>query len=150
MNFWMNLWLEGVKSQGTHHTVPADAFTVKRRVESGRGGLREVQADGAYVLEGLAASGLRAIRYASEVEGVGRVDANDLDPAVVEAMRRNIAFNGGAAAQRVRPRQGDARMLMMQNAGVRAAFSQLRFASILQRCCVVFARQCPVIFCSRL
>lgn len=71
------------------------------------------------MLEGLAASGLRALRYASEVEGVGRVDANDLDPAVVDAMRRNIAFNGGAA-QRVRPRQGDARMLMMQNAGVGA------------------------------
>jgi tRNA (guanine26-N2/guanine27-N2)-dimethyltransferase len=36
------------------------------------------------VLEGLAASGLRSIRYALEIDGVARIDANDLDGAVVE------------------------------------------------------------------
>lgn len=75
-------------------------------------------AEGAYVLEGLAASGLRAIRYVTEVDGIGRVDANDLDPAVVEAMCRNVVFNGPEVASKVRPRQGDARLLMMQNAGL--------------------------------
>jgi len=78
-----------------------------------------VRQEGARVLEGLAASGLRAIRYAAEIEGVGRVDANDLDASVVEAMKRNVEFNGGAAAAKVRPQQGDARIVMMQNAGVR-------------------------------
>ena len=71
--------------------------------------------DGIRILEGLAASGLRSIRYALEVEGTGRVDANDLDPDVVEAMKRNIQFNGPEAADRMRPLQGDARLAMLQN-----------------------------------
>ena len=49
---------------------------------------------GITVLEGLAASGLRAIRYAKEIEGVGKVVANDLDPAVVGAAQ---PFAVGAA-----------------------------------------------------
>jgi hypothetical protein len=36
-----------------------------------------------------------------------------------QAMKRNVAFNGGAAAAKVQPQQGDARIVMMQNAGVR-------------------------------
>ena len=43
------------------------------------------------MLEALAASGLRAIRYAAEIEGIGRVDANDLDPQVVEVSDINTA-----------------------------------------------------------
>ena len=70
--------------------------------------------DGIRVLEGLAASGLRAIRYAREVPGIARVDANDLDPVVVDAMRRNVAFNGPEASCRVHPIQGDCRIVMMQ------------------------------------
>ena len=66
------------------------------------------------MLEGLAASGLRAIRYAKEVPGIARVDANDLDPAVVDAMRRNVEHNGPEASSRVRPLQGDCRLVMMQ------------------------------------
>lgn len=73
------------------------------------------QVDGIKILEGLAASGLRSIRYALEVEGTGRVDANDLDADVVDAMRRNIRFNGPEAEQRLRPLQGDARVIMLQS-----------------------------------
>lgn len=73
------------------------------------------QVDGIKILEGLAASGLRSIRYALEVEGTGRVDANDLDADVVDAMKRNIRFNGQEAEQRLRPLQGDARVIMLQN-----------------------------------
>lgn len=40
------------------------------------------------MLEGLAASGLRSIRYALEIDGIARIDANDLDGAVVEVPRR--------------------------------------------------------------
>ena len=70
--------------------------------------------DGIKILEGLAASGLRSIRYALEVEGTGRVDANDLDSDAVEAMKRNIQYNGPEAEQRMRPLQGDARVIMLQ------------------------------------
>ncbi|KAL0019904.1 hypothetical protein WJX77_005074 [Trebouxia sp. C0004] len=71
--------------------------------------------DGIKILEGLAASGLRSIRYALEVEGTGRVDANDLDSDAVEAMKRNVQFNGAEAEQRMRPLQGDARVVMLQS-----------------------------------
>ncbi|WIA32628.1 hypothetical protein OEZ86_003431 [Tetradesmus obliquus] len=70
---------------------------------------------GARVLEGLAASGLRSIRYALELDGVSRIDANDVDPAVVESMRANIALNGPGVAARVVPTCSDARLLMLQN-----------------------------------
>ncbi|PSC68820.1 putative tRNA (guanine(26)-N(2))-dimethyltransferase 2 isoform B [Micractinium conductrix] len=71
--------------------------------------------EGVRVLEGLAASGLRAIRYATELEGVWEVVANDLDPSVVESMKRNIAFNGGVAAEKVTTSVGDARLACLQN-----------------------------------
>lgn len=74
---------------------------------------------GARILEGLAASGLRSIRYALELDGVARVDANDLDPAVVETMRGNIRFNGGAAEAKVRACNKDARLLMLESHQVR-------------------------------
>ncbi|KAK1305649.1 putative tRNA (guanine(26)-N(2))-dimethyltransferase 2 [Acorus calamus] len=45
------------------------------------------------VLEALAASGLRAIRYAREVEGIGQITALDNDKVSVEACQRNIQFN---------------------------------------------------------
>lgn len=74
-----------------------------------------MKVDGIKILEGLAASGLRSIRYALEVEGTGRVDANDLDSDAVEAMKRNIQYNGPEAEQRMRPLQGDARVIMLQS-----------------------------------
>eukprot|EP00887_Chlorella_sp_A99_P005640 scaffold1.g5640.t1 len=75
-------------------------------------------AAGIRVLEGLAASGLRAIRYAAEVEGVAEVVANDLDPNVVAAMRQNIEWSGlGEGVARVVPTVGDARLVALQNPG---------------------------------
>ena len=44
---------------------------------------------GMRILEGMAASGLRAIRYARELDGVGCVVANDLDPTAIDAIKRN-------------------------------------------------------------
>lgn len=61
------------------------------------------------VLEGLAATGLRAIRYATEVDAVARVVANDADPAAVAAIRANADRNGPVAAAKVEPRLGDCR-----------------------------------------
>ena len=105
-------------------------FAQQRRLEAdsakkrpSRGGVKSTNTapasfsnrNGIHVLEGLAASGLRAIRYAKEIDDIGRVVANDMDPAVVAAMRRNIEFNGADVVERVVPSVGDARIVMMQN-----------------------------------
>lgn len=66
---------------------------------SPQGGLR--------VLEALAASGLRSIRFAKEVPGLRAVVANDFSARAVELMSRNIAFNG--VGDLVAPRMADAR-----------------------------------------
>lgn len=51
-----------------------------------QGGLR--------VLEALAASGLRSVRFAREVPGLGAVVACDSSPRAAELMGRNVALNG--------------------------------------------------------
>ena len=63
--------------------------------------------EGIRVLEGLAASGLRSIRYAREVGGVREVVANDISKQALECMRRNIEHNN--VAHLVRPSHNDAR-----------------------------------------
>ncbi|KAK1268970.1 putative tRNA (guanine(26)-N(2))-dimethyltransferase 1 [Acorus gramineus] len=65
------------------------------------------------VLEALAASGLRAIRYAREVDGIGQVIALDNDKASVEACQRNIQFNGSIACSKVESHLADARVHML-------------------------------------
>ncbi|EFJ48710.1 hypothetical protein VOLCADRAFT_60094, partial [Volvox carteri f. nagariensis] len=69
------------------------------------------------LLEGLAASGLRSIRYALEVPELARIDANDLDKDAVAAMGANVALNGGEAAAKIRVLCSDARLTMLQNPG---------------------------------
>lgn len=70
--------------------------------------------EGLKVFEGLAASGLRAIRYAKEVEEVGAVVACDLDSTAVESMKHHVELNGEAAAK-VHPVHADARLHMLQH-----------------------------------
>uniref|UniRef100_A0A1J3E3N6 tRNA (guanine(26)-N(2))-dimethyltransferase n=1 Tax=Noccaea caerulescens TaxID=107243 RepID=A0A1J3E3N6_NOCCA len=65
------------------------------------------------VLEALSASGLRALRYAREVEGIGQVVALDNDPASVEACQRNIKFNGLMSTSKVESHLTDARVHML-------------------------------------
>ncbi|XP_021905305.1 probable tRNA (guanine(26)-N(2))-dimethyltransferase 2 [Carica papaya] len=65
------------------------------------------------VLEALSASGLRALRYAREVDGIGKVVALDNDKASVEACRRNIKFNGSVACSKVESQHVDARVFML-------------------------------------
>ncbi|XP_057447743.1 tRNA (guanine(26)-N(2))-dimethyltransferase 2-like [Lotus japonicus] len=65
------------------------------------------------VLEALSASGLRALRYAREIEGIGQVVALDNDAASVEACRRNIKFNGSVAVSKVESHLADARVYML-------------------------------------
>ncbi|KAL1361081.1 hypothetical protein AAHE18_04G225800 [Arachis hypogaea] len=65
------------------------------------------------VLEALSASGLRALRYAREVEGIGQVVALDNDQASVDACRRNIKFNGSVACSKVESHLADAPVYML-------------------------------------
>uniref|UniRef100_A0A7N0SWX4 tRNA (guanine(26)-N(2))-dimethyltransferase n=1 Tax=Kalanchoe fedtschenkoi TaxID=63787 RepID=A0A7N0SWX4_KALFE len=67
----------------------------------------------ARVLEALSASGLRALRYAREVEDLGEVVALDNDKNSVEACRRNIKFNGSVASAKVKSELVDARVYML-------------------------------------
>jgi len=70
--------------------------------------------EGMTVLDALAASGLRSIRYIKEVPGVKEVVVNDLEPAAVEQAKRNVEFNK-VDPTRVRPQEGDAILVMYQN-----------------------------------
>ncbi|XP_028717634.1 tRNA (guanine(26)-N(2))-dimethyltransferase isoform X1 [Peromyscus leucopus] len=73
----------------------------------------EICEEGLRVLEGLAASGLRSIRFALEVPGLQSVVANDASARAVELIDRNVHLNG--VAHLVQPNQADARMLMYQH-----------------------------------
>ncbi|KAL0461561.1 UNVERIFIED_CONTAM: putative tRNA (guanine(26)-N(2))-dimethyltransferase 1 [Sesamum latifolium] len=63
--------------------------------------------------QALSASGLRSIRYAREVDGIGQVVALDNNEACVEACRRNIKFNGSMACSKVESQLADARVYML-------------------------------------
>ncbi|KAK9461118.1 N2,N2-dimethylguanosine tRNA methyltransferase-domain-containing protein [Lipomyces oligophaga] len=63
------------------------------------------------ILEGLSATGLRAIRYALEIPEVKTVVANDFSPSAVEAIKRNIDYNKGASGI-VEPSIGDVNSVM--------------------------------------
>lgn len=62
------------------------------------------------VLDALSATGLRALRYASEIPFVTRVVANDLSAPAIESMKMNIRYN--KLEKLVQPNNGDARAYM--------------------------------------
>ena len=64
----------------------------------------------------MSATGLRSIRYIKEVPGIKTLLVNDLEEGAVEAIRRNILFNGESASRCV-PNKGDANMVMHQHRG---------------------------------
>ncbi|KAG1366755.1 tRNA (guanine(26)-N(2))-dimethyltransferase [Cocos nucifera] len=61
------------------------------------------------VLEALAASGLRSVRYACEVDGLGQIVALDCDKVSIEACK----FNGSVASSKVEAHLADARVYML-------------------------------------
>ncbi len=64
------------------------------------------------VVEPLTATGVRAIRYAVEVDGVGKVYAGDLDPCAVKLASMNASLND--AGRRVEVIRGDARATILR------------------------------------
>jgi len=90
--------------------------------------------DGITVLDALAATGLRSVRYLKEIRGVRQLSVNDIDPTASEAIYNNMLSNGiregeirmersgvvaaaseGVAEPRVRVHTGDGAVLMYQN-----------------------------------
>lgn len=67
---------------------------------------------GITICEALSATGLRAIRYANEIDGVQHVIANDMSAPAVEAIRRNVVHNKLDPVTTVIPNEADAAMLM--------------------------------------
>uniref|UniRef100_W5MHH1 tRNA (guanine(26)-N(2))-dimethyltransferase n=1 Tax=Lepisosteus oculatus TaxID=7918 RepID=W5MHH1_LEPOC len=71
--------------------------------------------DGLRVLEGLAASGLRSVRFALEVPGLRSVTANDCSSRAVNLIARNALHN--SVSHLVTPSHRDASMLMYEARG---------------------------------
>lgn len=69
--------------------------------------------DGMRILEGLAASGLRSMRFGLEIPGVNKIIANDFDPHAVEIIEKNVRRNN--LENLVEASHNDAAMLMYQN-----------------------------------
>lgn len=65
------------------------------------------------ILEALAASGIRSMRYALEVENCEQVVANDFDRRAVDLIKLNAESN--RVADRVKPNHDDATLLMNES-----------------------------------
>jgi len=49
--------------------------------------------DGIQILEALAATGLRSVRYLKEIPSLKKLIANDIDKAATDLMKANFDFN---------------------------------------------------------
>ncbi|CAM9119035.1 unnamed protein product, partial [Discosporangium mesarthrocarpum] len=70
--------------------------------------------DGIRILDALAATALRSVRYLKEIPGIKQVVVNDIDEAAVEAAQRNMTYNQ-VDPSKVHVQQGDATMVMYAN-----------------------------------
>ncbi|XP_023227899.1 tRNA (guanine(26)-N(2))-dimethyltransferase-like [Centruroides sculpturatus] len=73
-----------------------------------------------YILEALAASGLRSIRYAKEIPDVKSIVANDYSIQAVESMKTNVWLN--KVEHLVSPHREEASLLMYQHRNVHRRF----------------------------
>ncbi|KAJ5975178.1 tRNA (guanine(26)-N(2))-dimethyltransferase [Penicillium waksmanii] len=62
------------------------------------------------ILDALSATGLRALRYASEIPLATKIVGNDLSPSAIQSMKTNIDYN--ELGNRIQPNLGDARAYM--------------------------------------
>jgi len=81
----------------------------------------EVCDDGITVLEALAASGLRSIRFAKEIRGLKSIVANDWSKQATESIRRNAVHN--KVEDMVTAHNGDASLLMYKHKQVKDRFN---------------------------
>ena len=73
------------------------------------------------ILEGLAATGLRSIRYALEIDGIDKIIANDFSAAAFESIKRNIEHN--SVGNIIEPSLNDAGYGFMQISDGKIAYS---------------------------
>lgn len=73
--------------------------------------------EGMTILEALSATGLRAVRYFNEIQGLRSVIANDMSPEAVAAIRRNVLYNKLDPSAQVTPNEDDATALMYRHRG---------------------------------
>ena len=76
--------------------------------------------NGISILEGLAASGLRSVRFALEIPGVKKIVANDFSNVAVEYIKKNIEHNG--VEEIVQPSLSDASMVMYRHKHIKNRF----------------------------
>lgn len=77
--------------------------------------------EGIRILDALAATALRSIRYVKEIPGVKEVVVNDLDEAAVQAAQRNMDYNQ-VDPSKVRVQQGDAISAMHSSIAAKQRF----------------------------
>ncbi|CAG8181521.1 unnamed protein product [Penicillium olsonii] len=65
------------------------------------------------ILDALSATGLRALRYASEIPFATKVVGNDLSESAIKSMKTNVDYND---LKTIHPNLGDARVYMYENA----------------------------------
>ncbi|XP_035311399.1 tRNA (guanine(26)-N(2))-dimethyltransferase isoform X1 [Cricetulus griseus] len=104
---------ENLSEQEEEKAEQKETENLAPREQTRTAAVGEICEEGLRVLEGLAASGLRSIRFALEVPGLQCVVANDASARAVELIDRNVQLNG--VAHLVQPNQADARMLMYQH-----------------------------------
>ncbi|XP_048346927.1 tRNA (guanine(26)-N(2))-dimethyltransferase isoform X1 [Sphaerodactylus townsendi] len=129
-----------LSSKGIHIAVPGEENVSKVVVELSTGeqedelqppppadkeehkvaSVGEVCQEGLRVLEALAASGLRSVRFAKEVPGLRSVIANDVSSKAVELITQNIQLND--TEHLVTASLSDARMLMYQHKAAKEFF----------------------------
>ncbi|GAB1600684.1 tRNA (guanine(26)-N(2))-dimethyltransferase-like [Argonauta hians] len=76
--------------------------------------------NGVRILEGLAASGLRSVRFGLEVPGVREIIANDFDENAVEYIKQNIIKND--VSHLMKANCGDASMFLYENREYKQTF----------------------------
>ena len=72
-------------------TVIREFIKIQREEYDAKG--KDHNKDGVYILEALAATGLRSVRYCLEIDKIKKIHSNDLDPKAVELMKKNFEFN---------------------------------------------------------
>ena len=73
------------------------------------------------LLEALSATGLRSIRYIKEIPGTKHIVINDIDPAAVQAIKRNLEYNQ-IEKHSYHVNQGDAAQLMFNSRSIEKQF----------------------------
>ncbi|PVU88447.1 hypothetical protein BB561_005856 [Smittium simulii] len=77
-------------------------------------GFESSSSKGIKILEALAASGLRSLRYVKEIDNIDYILANDLSEEAVESISRNSKYNG-IPEGKLRANQGDALDVLYSN-----------------------------------